>query len=408
MTDLVALAEALRSRLPADALSFDPDARYAVDGLRPAFVVSPSAPEDVGPTLAAANDVGAAVLPFGAGTQMALGMPPERYDLALDLRRLDRVIEYEPADLTVTVEAGIRLDELQRRLGEHGQWLPLDLPHVTVGGLLATNASGPARHAHGTARDLVIGMTVVLADGSLVKSGGRVVKNVAGYDMAKLHIGALGTLGVIVQASFKVAPLPARTAVVSAGAAFSRLMSINDRLVAGRLPVQALLLKKDAALSDWSLVARFAGGGGAVERALRDATALAPGATPAGEEHLDPPASAQNAALIVHASVPPNAGSSVYEALAALGASVLAYPTVGVVYGAWADAGAVTPEALIDLRRRCVAAGGALVLERAAADLKRHVDVWGAPRADFSLMLRLKEELDPRRVLNPGRYLGGL
>jgi len=406
MTDLVALAEALRSRLPADALSFDPDARYAVDGLRPAFVVSPSAPEDVATVLAIAQESGAAVVPFGAGTQMALGMPPERYDLALDLRRLDRVVEYEPADLTVTVEAGIRLDELQRRLGEHGQWLPLDLPHVTVGGLLATNASGPARHAHGTARDLVIGMTVVLADGSLVKSGGRVVKNVAGYDMAKLHIGALGTLGVIVQASFKVAPLPQSNASVVLRGPLSNIMSIDARLRTLRLAGLGTALAKDASSPDWRLIVGFAGGEAAVERSQRELAAIAPAAV--AESAWRTLGRSLDASLLVRASVLTTATASVCEALASLRANVLAYPSVGVVYGAWADAGAVTPEALIDLRRRCVAAGGALVLERAAADLKRHVDVWGAPRADFSLMLRLKEELDPRRVLNPGRYLGGL
>ena len=406
MTDLVALAEALRSRLPADALSFDPDARYAVDGLRPAFVVAPSAPEDVATVLAIAQESGAAVVPFGAGTQMALGMPPERYDLALDLRRLDRVVEYEPADLTVTVEAGIRLDELQRRLGEHGQWLPLDLPHVTVGGLLATNASGPARHAHGTARDLVIGMTVVLADGSLVKSGGRVVKNVAGYDMAKLHIGALGTLGVIVQASFKVAPLPQSNASVVLRGPLSNIMSIDARLRTLRLAGLGTALAKDASSPDWRLIVGFAGGEAAVERSQRELAAIAPAAV--AESAWRTLGRSLDASLLVRASVLTTATASVCEALASLRANVLAYPSVGVVYGAWADAGAVTPEALIDLRRRCVAAGGALVLERAAADLKRHVDVWGAPRADFSLMLRLKEELDPRRVLNPGRYLGGL
>jgi len=406
MTDLVALAEALRSRLPADALSFDPDPRYAVDGLRPAFVVAPSAPEDVATVLAIAQESGAAVVPFGAGTQMALGMPPERYDLALDLRRLDRVVEYEPADLTVTVEAGIRLDELQRRLGEHGQWLPLDLPHVTVGGLLATNASGPARHAHGTARDLVIGMTVVLADGSLVKSGGRVVKNVAGYDMAKLHIGALGTLGVIVQASFKVAPLPQSNASVVLRGPLSNIMSIDARLRTLRLAGLGTALAKDASSPDWRLIVGFAGGEAAVERSQRELAAIAPAAV--AESAWRTLGRSLDASLLVRASVLTTATASVCEALASLRANVLAYPSVGVVYGAWADAGAVTPEALIDLRRRCVAAGGALVLERAAADLKRHVDVWGAPRADFSLMLRLKEELDPRRVLNPGRYLGGL
>ena len=402
--DLVSLAEALRSRLPADALSFDPDPRYAVDGLRPAFVAAPATPEDVGATLAAANDAGAAVIPFGGGTQMHLGMPPERYDLALDLRRLDRVIEYEPADLTVTVEAGVRLAELQRVLAQHGQWLPLDPPlpaAATIGGVLATNASGPARHRYGTARDLLIGIRVATAAGELVKAGGRVVKNVAGYDMGKLHIGALGTLGVIVQASFKVAPLPAQTAIAAVAGPLTALMSITSRLIDARLPLDALVLTKDASEPDWRLRVCFAGGEAAVQRSQRELAAIAPDAAVGATLAV-----ALDAPLVVRASVLPTTNASICEALAALGAGVVAYPTVGIVYGVWTDA--PPADALVDLRRRCVEAHGALVIERARSEQKRAVGVWGPTRADFGLMRRLKEELDPRRVLNPGRYLGGI
>jgi len=224
--------------------------------------------------------------------------------------------------------------------------------------------------------------------------------------MAKLHIGALGTLGVIVQASFKVAPLPQSNASVVLRGPLSNIMSIDARLRTLRLAGLGTALAKDASSPDWRLIVGFAGGEAAVERSQRELAAIAPAAV--AESAWRTLGRSLDASLLVRASVLTTATASVCEALASLRANVLAYPSVGVVYGAWADAGAVTPEALIDLRRRCVAAGGALVLERAAADLKRHVDVWGAPRADFSLMLRLKEELDPRRVLNPGRYLGGL
>lgn len=404
MSDLTALARELRSRLPAAALSSQPDPRYEVDGLRPALVASPGSPAEAAAVLSAARAARAAVLPFGGGTQTGLGMPPERYDLALDLRRLDRVVEHQPADLTATVEAGITLAALQRALAAHGQWLPLDPPlpeAATVGGVLAANASGPSRHRYGTARDLVIGMTVALADGSLVKSGGRVVKNVAGYDMAKLHIGALGTLGVIVQVSFKVAPIPAQTAAAAITGPLAVLMSTTSRLADGRLPLQAIVLEKGPAAGEWALHVGFAGGAAAVERCRRELALVAPGA----EFGVALPA-LPTGAVLVRGSVPPAAAFSLCEAFADAAASVTAYPTVGIVYGAWD--GAPPAEVLLTLRQRCVQADGALVLERAPVDLKRRVDVWGPPRNDFALMRRIKEQLDPERVLNPGRYLGGL
>ena len=154
----------------------------------------------------------------------------------MSLARLDRVVEHEPADLTVTVEAGCTLSSLQAHLAAHGQFLPLDPPaggDVTVGGVLAANAQGALRHGFGTARDWLIGIEVVQADGTVVRSGGRVVKNVAGYDMAKLYVGSLGTLGVIARATFKVAPLPvAETTIAvacrSAHAAGIVLLSAHD------------------------------------------------------------------------------------------------------------------------------------------------------------------------------------
>ncbi len=217
MPDLPDLSK-LTAALPSSVLSFDGGEMYAVDGMTPSVVVKPTSQAEVAAAMGAANAAGAAVVPFGGGTQQGLGMPPERYDVALDLRQIESVVEYEAADLTITVEAGMRLSALQRLLAEKGQWLPLDPPvsdEATIGGVLATNASGPARFSRGTGRDLVIGMTVATAQGEIVKSGGRVVKNVAGYDLAKLHIGALGTTGVILQVSLKVSPLPVRTSMVA-------------------------------------------------------------------------------------------------------------------------------------------------------------------------------------------------
>lgn len=410
--DLSSLESALRDRLPNDAFGGNP-AECAVAGLTPSLVVSPSTVDDVAAALALANDAGAAVIPWGAGGRMHVGMPPERYDLALDLRRLDRVVEYEPADLTVTVEAGIALDDLQRRLGEHGQWLPLDPPrgpHDTVGGLLATNASGPSRHRYGTARDLLIGIRVALPAGELVKAGGRVVKNVAGYDLGKLHIGALGTLGVIVQASFKVAPLPAASADVHLDAPLSDVMSITSRLIEARLAVESLVVSKAAGASAWDLHIRFAGSAAAVERSQRELVGLAPNKAESSDVHLGATLTlVQSGTVVLRASVLPTTVTETCLATAAIGAAVVAYPTAGIVYGAWPDAGSVSADALRDLRSHAVESGrGALILERGPVELKRTLGVWGNPRADFALMRHLKDEFDPKRILNPGRYVGGL
>jgi glycolate oxidase FAD binding subunit len=403
----------LTAALPARAVSFDGVREYVVDGLTPSVVVTPGSQAETAAALRAAGDAGAAVVPFGGGTRRWLGMPPERYDVALDLRRIDALIEHEPADLTVTVEAGMRLLTLQRLLGEKGQWLPLDPPvsdDATVGGVLATNASGPARIARGTARDLVIGMTVATAQGELVKSGGRVVKNVAGYDLAKLHIGALGTLGVIVQVSFKVAPLPAREACAEVAGELAALAKLSGAVEEARLALTGAVLATDAMSPRWRLGLRFGAGEAAVERSLGETRALA------AEQGLDVDelgASGWQAllpdygeGLVARASVLPSELVAVAEELADAGAGVSTLPGVGVAHGAWP--GEVEAQVLRWLRTACEDRGGALVIEKAPLETKRAFDVWGEPRDDFELMRRLKRELDPGRVLSPGRYLGGI
>ena len=404
----------LTAVLPGGALSFDGGDGYGVDGMTPSVVVKPSSQAEVAAALGAASEAGAAVVPFGGGTQQGLGLPPERYDVALDLRRIDGLIEHEPADLTVTVEAGMRLSTLQGLLGEQGQCLPLDPPvadEATVGGVLATNASGPARLARGTARDLVIGMTVATAQGELVKSGGRVVKNVAGYDLAKLHIGALGTAGVIVQVSFKVAPLPVRETCLGVQGGLEALAGLAEAVQDARLALTGAILGKGEAEPGWMLGLRFAGGNAAVARSLRETRALAEAAGVQVEELGATGWRALQtgyvlASVVVRASVLPSALASVSGALASAGAAVSVLPGVGVAYGSWP--GDVEPQRLRLLREVCVSKGGALVIEKAPVETKRAIDVWGEPRGDFELMQRLKQEMDPGRVLNPGRFLGGV
>jgi glycolate oxidase FAD binding subunit len=271
--------------------------------------------------------------------------------------------------------------------------------------VLATNASGPARLRYGTARDLVIGMTVALADGSIVKSGGRVVKNVAGYDMAKLHIGALGTLGVILQASFKVSPLAESRPYAGARGELAAVSKVAEGALAARLPLLGLELIKGRGETAWVVLARFGGGALAVERALGEFEALA-AESGCPTFRPDEVVYAGGSAAGVRASVLPQRTAEMAAAVAEAGAAVYAYPGVGAVQGSWAEA----PDAdvVTALRRRALEAGGALVLAKAPLELKRAAGVWGEPQGDFALMQRLKQQFDPGRTLNPGRFVGGI
>jgi len=193
----------------------------AFGGAQPRIVVEPGSEKELASVLRLANEAGLAVIPRGGGTKLSWGNPPARADLLLSTARLDKIIEHVWADLTVTVEAGCTIQKLQDALSQHGQRLALDPlwpERATIGGVLSTNDSGALRLRFGSLRDLVIGMTIALPDGTLASSGGKVVKNVAGYDLPKLMTGALGTLGVITRAVFRLHPLPKITRTFSASA----------------------------------------------------------------------------------------------------------------------------------------------------------------------------------------------
>jgi glycolate oxidase FAD binding subunit len=215
MTKLSLLTDQLHAAAPqTELLTSSGDLkRFAVDGVKPQVVALPGVVDDVAALLNIASERHLAVLPVGGCTELELGQPPERYDLAICTVRLNALLEHEAADLTCSVQAGMPLAALQQYLTAKGQFLALDPPNAeraTIGGILAANASGPQRLRYGAARDLVIGLRVALGDGTIARSGGKVVKNVAGYDLNKLYIGSLGTLGIIVEANFKLIPRPER------------------------------------------------------------------------------------------------------------------------------------------------------------------------------------------------------
>ena len=254
---------------------------YSVDGIEPEAVVFPNTIEEVSNLLSAADREGKAVVPWGGGTAMGLGNRASGCDLVISTSRLNRVLEHEPADLTVVVEAGIVLGTLQEELRERGQLLPLDPPlpdRATIGGILSANSSGPIRAQFGAIRDRLIGVKVVNPNGDVTKGGGKVVKNVSGYDMNKLYTGALGTLGIIVEAAFKLAPLFKETCtqVATCKTPLEAGALVKGLREAGVTPVALQLIGGEGVgVSDgYSVVLQIGGMRDAVERQARSVAEL--------------------------------------------------------------------------------------------------------------------------------------
>ena len=431
------------------ALAPDDDA-FVVDGVRPGYVCMPASVDELAGVVRAAGGLGASVIPWGGGTRMTLGFPPRSADLVVQTEKLSEIVEYEPADLTVTVQAGMKLADLQARLRAEGQMLALDpaaADRATIGGLIAANASGPLRLLYGTARDLVIGTRVVNADGIVSKAGGRVVKNVAGYDLNKLYVGSLGTVGVIVELSFKLHPLPqAQGMLLASFASAEDAAGVMSSLMRSPLgPAAVELLDAGAAaglpgspsVSDDGvlLVVAALGFEKAVQRQLTDIRALcskADGteAVRAGEtldgiwsllrEHTDP--SAAGVALLKLA-VPPARSAAALTTARRLAReqdfspSTQAHAGSGVVYlklapAGWDVAGIARLAVLVtQLRAYARGEGGSLVLEAGPPAVKHAsggIDPWGEAGSGFPVMRALKENLDPKGTLNPGRFVGRL
>ncbi|HEX5506825.1 MAG TPA: FAD-binding oxidoreductase, partial [Thermomicrobiales bacterium] len=394
---------------------------------------APADEEGVAAVLGFADREGLKILVRGCGTQLGLGLPPTGGDILLDLGALDRVEEHNPGDLTVSVQAGLPLASLQERLATAGQWLALDpaLPAAaTVGGVVATNASGPRRLRYGGVRDQIIGVRVVRADGTIAKGGGKVVKNVAGFDLPKLFTGSLGTLGVIVSANFRLYPLPpaSRTVVVNMPDP-APLCDLALRVTASTL-IPAALDVAGPADGGCALAARFETIAEAAEeqaRALLDlAGPLAAAARTltgdaeaaywarAASDFL--PGSAEDtaaASLLLKASVLPTGVAGWLAALAdiAAGASLAArwraHAGHGLVTARLSGAADALAEAVAPLRRAALDRQGSLVVADAPPALARRVDVWG-PSPALDLMRRVKAAFDPNNTLNPGRFVGGI
>ncbi len=394
------------------------EAADAVDGIVPTAVIEPETVDDVVELLRGAAGSGLSVVPRGAGTKLGWGNPPRSLDLVLDVRRLDRVLEYNPGDLVVRAQAGRTLAALQEQLAEKGQVLALDPPErgATLGGVVAANASGPRRLRYGTVRDLIIGVTVVLADGTLAHAGGKVVKNVAGYDLGKLFTGSLGTLGVLVEVIFRLHPLAAftRTVQLPYDGAPAAAELVSSILHSPLVPSALELVRPRG--GDGQLAVLFEGVEPAVAAQVEATRGLCAGATvsdgvPAGfGAH---PFGAGDVGVKISAE--PAALPAVLQALDTVGqehalpAGIRAHAGTGVLWAGWPAAPPATVAAAVEQLRAAMARyDGSVVVVAAPAEVKARLDVWGPVGDALPLMRRVKERFDPDGRLGPGRFVGGI
>ncbi|HEU5432347.1 MAG TPA: FAD-binding protein [Thermomicrobiales bacterium] len=401
-----------------------PAAPWTIDGLTAAETAAPASAQETADLLRDAADRGRAVAPVGGGTMLALGNPPERVDLALSTAGLAGVIDYEPTDLVLSVGAGSRLADVQAVLAEHGQSLPVDpagADDATIGGLIATALTGPRRTSVGSLRDLLIGISAAHPSGTVTHAGGMVVKNVSGYDLARVYHGALGTLGVIVSANFKVLPVARFEAtLVAPFPTLDAALAASARVRAGRLPPTAL---EAAVLDQGAIVAvRLEGrehvvGALAAETAAllaTDATRLTGSESQAWWRHYVAPQRLDRAGsdVIVRCAGRPRDTATLTEgvvaAMARLGIAMpylAASPALGsVVARLRIDAGAA--DAFAEAQAVLLALADHATILAAPPAWKRGIDVWGKQPAGFDVMQALKAQFDPQRTLNPGRFAG--
>jgi len=394
----------VRSRLEETTDVRDGAAADHVGAVLPRFVASPVDEAAVSAVLRTAHEHGLAVVPTGSGTKLAWGAPPERVDVLLDLGRLDALVVHAAGDLIAVVGAGRRLDVLQADLASAGQWLAVDPPRGgTMGGLVATATSGPTRLLHGPVRDLVIGTTMVRADGVVARSGGKVVKNVAGYDLGKLLSGSYGTLGVVTQVAVRLHPLPEATGWVTVPVRSSaHAADLVQRLIHSHLVATAVELDRPAT-GPSTLALRLDGIRPGVQARTSDACALL------GDGVEDPDGAPDWWGIEPGGEVLLKVTHEVASLAAALeacaGLDVRGSAAVGTLYASAPAADAAA--ALERLRLAAPTFGGAVVVLDAPAELKAALDVWGPVRG-LDLMRRVKDQFDPTRVLSPGRFVGGI
>lgn len=422
--------------------------QLAVDGRVPGCVVYPNSAEQVAQTLKCAAGYDLSVIASGGATSIGIGNPPKKYDIALCTRNITKIRYYEPSDLTAGVGAGVTLVVLQALLEPDRLWLPLDPSgnrQATLGGVVATNASGPLRHFYGAPRDMVVGMQVATTEGKLIRSGGRVVKNVAGYDLGKLLIGSHGTLGVITEVNLKLYPRPAerQTFVLSTGT-LGIARDVRRSILASPIePLRMVLLDAETAgilpfrtqpgqsKNEPQIWLEAGGSKSVVDRTRKELDAL--GRAVGAKVHIYEREGAEAIwqtisdfsswlgkaypGAVVLKGTMPIANSEEFLSLAQqesqnekVRMASVTHPGVGILYLGLLDLQSADQAAGLITRIRSAAekSGGAVVVNSAPADVKAQVDVWGTPGTGFELMRKLKTAWDPKGTLAPGRYVGSI
>ncbi len=419
-----------------------------MDGILPEWVTEPGTTEEIGDLLKLARDRNWSVIPFGSGARQGIGNRPSRFDIALSMRRFDRIPEYEPQDLVVKVESGCRLLDLQKKLAQDNLFLPIDPPYNsgTLGGIVASNVSGPLRLAHGTMRDLLLGVGVVQPSGAKTRFGARVVKNVTGYDMCKLYAGSFGTLGVLTDFYFKLKPLPPCQATVvgvmkelhDVKAALIKLQEspLSPLAVEFIIPEARIVLDYLAPFvkthEGYSLVVLFGEVENAVKWQVEELKRIWGLLGIAGVQLTDP--AEQKAVWDVLREDKPflqgSTGATVKLKINSLPGwltelvrqlellkskvhgrlLIKSHAANGVtrVYMDLSDSDQERQEvtsSIQQVRRFVQPFRGSVIVEMAPVALKKMIDVWGCDSRERSLMQQIRKKYDPSGILSPGRFV---
>lgn len=409
---------------------------FSLNGISPQTIYTPRDADELAQILAQCNAEKRAVVAWGGGTLQHLGNAPSQYDAVIQTTQLNQVIEYAFDDLTATFGAGMTLAEIERALNEHGQFLPLDVPHserATIGGVLATGMNGALRLRYGPARDYMLGNRFATVDGQIIKAGAKVVKNVAGYELHKVQVGAFGTLGILTEATFKLFPKPpAEISLLApfdelsdACAAVGQIWNLSTPPLAIELfDSEIARLIESNASGAWHIATRF-GGSKATMAAARDLCANAANENNARSvETLDDaqkfwraiadmPATLRESfsdALVVRVSVPPKELQNALQILLETpnAPRIFSHAAVASIYASFQDASASPETFVAKLRAQIHELHGHLIIESAPSTLRKNLNAWDDVNASFKLMQSLKRKFDPNNILNPGRFVGGL
>jgi len=409
--------------------------------MTPSSIEHPTTLDEISNALCKSNDAGQSVIPWGGGTRITIGNIPTSYDTALDLSEFTGDIEHEPGDMTVVANAGVTIGSLNALLGKEGQRLPFEVRNpatATVGGSIASNASGHRQSSTGGIRDWVIGMQIVLADGTVTKSGGRVVKNVQGYEMHRLHTGAFGTLGVVSQVAFKLLPTPPEQQSVIAwfddqdSAQDVGLSLVNGlfnpeaiSLIHGPIAEQVITEAGEASTAEetWVLIIRLGGGVRSIERQVNEVVGASGASGATGYAVLSDIAAnaawaileeseSQSRTIIRMTARTSNALTASHEIpISDLEKDKRISTICDLGFGAMTVIADLTSDAeslsfINSTVQTITTHKGAYLIEKCPIDVKREMDIFSDVGNSINLMRRIKNQYDPNRTLNPGRFVG--